>query len=84
MVSAAGSNRRDLSLIPGRAEHQSVNSSEIVKFLLKTNDGRGRRPDWAIVSATMFQLKLGSARGVSQHTAYIWATVINTFLALCT
>ena len=32
----------------------------------------------------MFQLKLGSARGVSQHTAYIWATVINTFLVLCT
>ena len=32
----------------------------------------------------MLQLKSGSAWGVSHEKPLIWATVINTFLALCT
>ena len=36
-------NSRRPSPIPRRAEHHSVNSSEIKKFLLKINDGRDRR-----------------------------------------
>ena len=46
--SATALNRRSLSPIPGKAEYHSVNSSKIVKFLLKINDGRGERPGWAI------------------------------------
>ena len=38
MVGTAGSNRRYPSSILEKAEHQFVNSSEIVKLLLKTND----------------------------------------------
>ena len=30
---------------PWKVEHASVNSSDIVNFLLNTNDGRGRRPN---------------------------------------
>ena len=71
VVSAAELNRRGPGSIPRRAEHQSVNSSEIVKFLLKTNDGRGGRHDWARFSATYASAETGSARGVSHHTAYM-------------
>ena len=38
---AAGSNKRGPSSISGRAVHLFVNSSQIMKFLLKTNDKRG-------------------------------------------
>ena len=69
MVSAAGSNCRGPSSIPGRAEHQSFNSSVIVNFLLKTNDGRGRRPDWAISSATYALAETQECKGVSHQTA---------------
>ena len=49
VVSAAGSNHIGPSSISGRAEHQSANSSEILK-ILETNDGRGGRPGCAILS----------------------------------
>ena len=68
VVSAAGSIRRDLTSIPGRAEHRVINSSEILKFLLKTNDGRGRRPGWAILSATYASAKTRKRKGsISSH-----------------
>ena len=50
-------NRRRPSLIPGKAEHHSVNSSEIMKFLLKTNDGRGEKSGCAMLSATYVSAK---------------------------
>ena len=50
-------NSRRPSPIPRRAEHHSVNSSEIKKFLLKINDGRAERPGWAILSATCASAK---------------------------
>ena len=71
VVSAAGSNRRSASLIPGRADYQFVNSSEVVKLLFKANDGRGRRPDWTILGATYASANTWSGRGVSHHSAYI-------------
>ena len=49
---AAGSNYRCPSSIRGRAEHLFVNSSKIVKFLWKTNDGRGGTPDWVVLNVT--------------------------------
>ena len=69
MVSAARSNRRSPSLIPWRAKHQSVNFHEIVKFL--TNDGRGGRPDWAILSAIYASAKTRKRKGsISSHCLY--------------
>ena len=50
-------NRRRSIRIVGRAEHHSVNYSEIVKLLLKINDGRGERPGWAILIATYVSAK---------------------------
>ena len=71
VVSAAGSNHKGPSSILGRTEHRSVNSSEIVKFLLKTNDGRGGRPDWAILSATYASVKIRERKGsISSHCLY--------------
>ena len=61
--SAIALNRRRPSPIPRRAEHHSVNSSEIVKFLLKTNDGRGERPVSAILSATYVSAKTRECKG---------------------
>ena len=46
------------------AVYLSVNSSEIVKFLLNTNDGRGGRPDWAILSSTYALAKILERGGV--------------------
>ena len=50
--SATELNRRRPSPIPRRAKQHFLNSSEIAKFLLKINDGRGERSGWAILSAT--------------------------------
>ena len=69
VVSAAGLNCRNPSSIPRRVEHQSVNSSKTVKFLFKTNDGRGGRLNWAILSATYASAKTQEGEGVSHHTA---------------
>ena len=58
------------SLIPGRAERDSVNSSEIVKFLLKTNDEKSGRPGWAI-SVTYASAKTWERKGsISLHCSY--------------
>ena len=51
VVRAAALYCRDPSLVPQKAEDLFVNSSEILKFLWKTNNERGGRPDWAILSA---------------------------------
>ena len=61
--SAIALNRRRPSPIPRRAEHHFVNSSEIVKFLLKTNDGRGERPVSAILSATYVSAETWECKG---------------------
>ena len=59
------------SLIPGRAERDSVNSSEIVKFLLKTNDEKSGRPCWAILSVTYASAKTWERKGsISSHCSY--------------
>ena len=71
VVSAAGSNHKGPSSILGRTEHRSVNSSEIVKFLLKTNDGRGGRPGSAILSGNYASAKTQECKGsISSHCFY--------------
>ena len=73
VVSAAGSNHnhKGPSSVLGRTEHHSVNSSEIVKFLLKTNDGRGGRPGSAILSANYASAKTQECKGsISSHCFY--------------
>ena len=71
MDSSTALNHRHPSPTPGRAEHYSVNSSEIVNFLLKTNDGRVERPGWAILSATYVSAKTRERKGsVSSHCLY--------------
>ena len=71
VVSTAGSNRRDPSLIPGRAENRSVKTSEVVKCLLKTNDERGGRSGWAILSATCASAQTQECKGsISSHCLY--------------
>ena len=57
VVSAAGFNLRSPSSIPQRAEYTSVNSSDIVNPLLTTNDGRGKRPNLTIWSASFASAK---------------------------
>ena len=68
MVSEGGSNRRGPSSIHGMAEHQFENSSQIVEFLLKTNDGRGGRSGWAILNATYTSAKTQECK--SYNTSY--------------
>ena len=69
--SATALNRRQPSPIPWRAEHHSLNSSKIVKFLLKTNDGRVERPGWAILSATYVSATTRERKGsFSSHCLY--------------
>ena len=71
LIFATALNRRPPSPIPRRAEHHSVNSSEIVKFLLKTNDGRDERPGWGILSATYVSAKIREQKGgISSHCLY--------------
>ena len=71
MDSATALNRRRPNPIPGREEHRSVNSSGIVKFLLKTNDGRGERPGWDILRATYVSAKTRERKGsISSHCLY--------------
>ena len=71
MNNATELNRRRPSPIPWRAEHHSVNSSEDMKFLLKTNNGRGERPSWAILSATYALAKTWQCKGhISSHCLY--------------
>ena len=68
LIFATALNRRPPSPIPRRAEHHSVNSSEIVKFLLKTNDERDERPGWAILSGTYVSAKTRECKGsISSH-----------------
>ena len=70
-ISAAGSNRRGTSLIPRSTGHQLVNYSEIVKFFLKTNDGRYGRPGCGILSATYASAKTWRRKGsISSHCLY--------------
>ena len=60
---------------PGRSQfdsrgrqHQSVNSSGVVKSLLKTNNGRGGRPGWTIFSDTYASAKIRvRRRNISFH-----------------
>ena len=71
VASMAGSNRKGPSSIQGRAKHLHVTSSEIVKILLRTNDGRGGRPGWAILSATYALAKIWERKGsISSHCLY--------------
>ena len=71
MDSATALNRRRPNPIPGREEHRSVNSSGIVKFLLKANDGRVEKPGWAILSATYLLAKIRERKGsISSHCLY--------------
>ena len=71
VYSSAELNRRDLSSISGRAECHPVNSSEIVIFLLKTNDGRGGRRGWAILSDTCASAESRERKGsISSHCLY--------------
>ena len=63
MDSTIALNRRRPSPIPGRPEHRSVNFSEVVKFLLKANDGRVEKPGWAILSATYILAKTRERKG---------------------
>ena len=69
VVSKAGSNYRDPSSIPGRAEHHLIkNSSENVRFLLKMSDGRGGKSGWAILSSTYASAKTQECKGsISSH-----------------
>ena len=60
---AAGSNHRGPNSIPGRAEHLFVNSSKILKLLLKTNDGKDGTPDWDIMSTTYASAKFRVREG---------------------
>ena len=71
MNNATELNRRRPSPIPWRTAHHSVNSSEITKFLLKANDGRGERPSWAILSAIYASAKTWQHKGhISSHCLY--------------
>ena len=71
MDSATALNRSRPSPIPGRPEHRSVNFSEIVKFLLKANDGRVEKPGWALLSATYILPKTRERKGsISSHCLY--------------
>ena len=83
MDNATALNRRRPSPIPGRVEHHSVNSSEIVKFLLKTNDGRSKGQVGVYSVLPMFQLKPGSGRGVSHHTAYMGKPCVLGMVRYC-
>ena len=48
-----------------------MNSSEIVKFLLKTNHGRDGRPDWAILCATYATAKTrDNEESIASHCLY--------------
>ena len=69
--STAALKHRRPSPIPGRAGHNSINFSEIVKFLLKTKDGRVEGPGWAILSATYVSAKTRERKGsISSHCLY--------------
>ena len=69
--SATALNRSRPSPTPGRPEHRSANFSEIVKFLLKANDGRAEKPGWAILSATYILAKTRERKGsISSHCLY--------------
>ena len=70
VLSAARCNCRSLSSIPRREELQSPNSSHIVKLLSETNDGRSRRPERVVSSATYAPAKTQEREGVSYQTAY--------------
>ena len=71
MFSVAGLNRSSPSSFPGKAEQQFVNSSKIVKFLLKTIDGIAGRPGLAILRATYTSAKIREHKGsISSHWLY--------------
>ena len=70
MDRAAGSNHRDSSSIPGRAEHVFVDSSKIMKFLLKTYDGRGGTSDSVILSTIYALAKTREREGQLLLTQY--------------
>ena len=59
-----------------------MTSFEIVNFLLKTNDGRGGRPDWVILSAAYASAKTWGREGSIYYTASIWRTVISNLVYL--
>ena len=81
--------RRRPSPISARAEHHFVNSSEIFKFLLKTNDGRNERPGWDILSATCVSAKTWECKGsISSHCLYgqvlcTWYGTLLCYVMLC-
>ena len=71
MVSVAEFNGRGPSLFPGRAEHTSVNSSDIVNFLLKSNfrEVAGLIRLYGVLA--VLNLKSRRVRRVSHQTAYM-------------
>ena len=71
MVSTAGFNCRGPSSFPGRAEHKSVNSSDIVNFLLKSNDREVAGLIRLYGVLAMLNLKSRRVRRVSHQTAYM-------------
>ena len=55
----------------GQKIHQSVNSSDIVNSLLKTNDGRGRIPNYVIWCAGYVSAKFLEPEGsISSNRFY--------------
>ena len=61
----------------------------MVNFLLKTNDGKDRKPHFLFMQLGVLAMlwpKLSSATGESHHLAFLgnWSTIIRTLLALST
>ena len=57
--------------------------SDIVNFLLKTNDVRYRGPNFGVWSASYASAKTWTVRGASHHLL-IWAIIVQTFFSLST
>ena len=79
---AAGSNHRDSRSIPGRAEHVFVDSSKIMKFLLKTYDRRGGTPDLVILSAIYALAKTREREGQLLLTQYLYGNCLLYLMTL--
>ena len=88
LVSAAGCYCKYPNLFNWKAECTQANHCWYCELMLKTNDGRNRRPIFAVsvVWSASYALVCESARGASHHLAFMGShlAVSHTLLALPT
>ena len=87
MISAAKCNRKGQTSFSGRAALIQAYHFWYCELMLKTNEGRDRKSNFAVLvvrSASYASAKTLECEGASHHLAFIgkWPTVIHAFLAL--